>query len=385
MLLISSGLPSIASGPGTYLASEAIQLDSNDVGASGSPQPQAGEPVSGYKFVSNAAAAQARTEELYAFRATMAAAEPQPSAQPAKTPPPVMRLVVYGAIGVALILLLVVAFLRFPSLTNSLSGAKPPVLYIDLGNRRFDPAGLSGRLIVRWEGKPSYELYLDPVDQQNTAGFQVVAQNSTNPLVVVVRMLDSAGTVACQKEIDFPAPAEPGAAPDPTQAFLSKTTAAGDTIRDLAGPDGQVAEMTTTGPLPCSLSAYEGIAAWDFVANFPTVAGQENQLKHDDAKSAELNSRRLHSAAGWRLSPVHFQRLPATIEGDDVIVGDNPTRGTVDTSSGREFSLGAGGSPSLASEWQIFPSAIHYRCEKTGVCMLTRLSSRTMLQARLVR
>ena len=155
-------------------------------------------------------------------------------------------------------------------------------------------------------------------------------------------------------------------------------------LRDLAGPDGQVAEMTTTGPLPCSLSAYEGIAAWDFVANFPTIPSQEDQLKRQDAKSAEPNWRRSHSAAGWRLTPVHFQRLPSTIEGDDVIVGDNPTRGTVDTSSGHEFLLGAGGSHSLSSEWQIFPSAIHYRCEKTGVCVLTRLSSRTMLQARLV-
>jgi hypothetical protein len=385
MFLISSGLPSLASGPGTYLASEAIQLDSNDVGASGSPQPQAGAPVSGYKVVSDASAAKARTEELYAFRTAMAAAEPQPGAQPAKAAPPVMRLLVYGAIGVALILLIVVAFLSFPNLTNSLSGSKPPALYVDLGNRRFDPAGLSGRLIVRWEGKPSYELYLDPVDQQHTAGFQAVAQNSTNPLVVVVRMLDAAGTVGCQKEIDFPAPAQPGAAPDPTQAFLSKTTAAGDTIRDLAGPDGQIAEITTTGPLPCSMSAYEGIAAWDFAANFPTVAGQEDQLKHEEAKSAEINSRRLHSAAGWRLTPVHFQRLPAPIEGDDVIVGDNPSRGTVETSGGRVFQLGAAGMRNRTAEWQVFPASIHFRCDKNGSCTLTRANSHVTLQARLLK
>ena len=350
---------------------------------SGSPQPQVSLPVSGYKVVSNAAAAQARNEELYSFRAAMAAAEPETAPQPAKAKPPAMRLLVYGVAGVAVILLAVLAFLSFPSLTRSVTGTKPPVLYNDLGNRRFDPAGLSGRLIVRWEGKPSYELYLDPVDQEHTAGFQAAAQNPHNPLVVVVRMLDASGMVACQKEIDFPASAQPGAAPDPTQVFLPKTTAGGDTIRDLPGSDDQVAEITTIGPLPCSLSQYQRIAAWDFAANFPTVQDQD-ELKHEVATNREGRSRRSYSASGWRLGSLHFQRLSAAIEGDDAIVGDNPARGTVDTSSGREFLIGAGGSHALSSEWQIFPTAIHYHCEKTGICMLTRLSSRTMLQARLV-
>lgn len=363
------------------MASEAIELESNHPGAPSGPASQADPPVSGYNVVSNAAATQARNEELYAFRAAMAAAEPKPTPQPAKARPPVKRLLVYGALGTAL---LVLAGLSLPSLKNSFSGTKPPVLYIDLGNRRFDPAGLSGRLIVKWEGKPNYELYLDPVDQEHTAGFQAVAQNAANPLTVVVRMLDASGMVACQKEIDVPPAAQTGTAPDPTQVFLAKTTAGGDTVRDLPGADGQVAEITTSGPLPCSLSAYQSIAAWDFAANFPNLKDQQDQLKHENAKNVEGNSRRSYSAAGWRLTPVHFQRLPAAIEGDDVIVGDNPVRGTVDTSSGREFQVGTGGSHALSTEWQIFPSAIHFRCEKTGVCMLTRVSSRTMLQARMV-
>ncbi len=366
------------------MASEAIHLDSNDVGASGSPQPQADLPVGGYKVVSNAAAAQARTEELYAFRTAMAAAEPPPTPQTAKAKPPLKRLLVYSGLGIALVMLVVLAGLSLPSLKNSFTGTKPPVLYIDLGNRRFDPAGLSGRLIVKWEGKPSYELYLDPVDQEHAAGFQAVAQNAANPLTVVVRMLDASGMVACQKEIDVPAAAQAGAAPDPTQVFLTKTTAGGDTIKDLPGSDGQVAEITTAGPLPCSLGAYQRITAWDFAANFPSIKEQQDQVKHESAKNAEGSSRRSYSAAGWRLAPVHFQRLPVAIEGDDVIVGDNPVRGTIDTSSGREFLIGTGRSHALSSEWQVFPSAIHFRCEAAGICVLTRVSSHTMLQARLV-
>lgn len=367
------------------MASEAIQIDSNTVGVPDNPQTPASAPVSAYKVVSNAAATQAKNEELFAFRTAMAAAEPQAAPQPVKAKPPIMRLLVYAVAGIALLLLGAVAFLSFPSLTRSLNKTKPPVLYIDLGNRRFDPAGLSGRLIVKWEDKPVYELYLDPVDQDHAAGFQSVVQNPHNPLVVVVRMLDSSGIVACQKEIDFPPPTQSGSAPDPTQAYLARTTAAGDTIRDLSGPDGHIAEITTSGPLPCSLSAYQRITAWDFAANFPTVQDQQDQLNHQNQTNSQERSRRSYSASGWRLGPLHFQTLPATIEGDDVVVGDNPARGTVNTNSGREFLLGSGGPHSLSSEWQIFPSAIHYRCEKTGVCMLTRLSSRTMFQARLVR
>lgn len=372
----------VSLGIGVSLASEAVQLDPNVGGASTAPQADAAAPVSSYKFVSNPDAAKTRHEELFAFRSAIAAAEPQPAPEPVKAQrPPVTMLLLYGAAG---LLILVLAFLLLPSFSGFGAKQKPTVLYMDLGNRRFDEAGLSGRLIVRAEGKPSYELYLDPVDQDHAAGFQAVAENPQRPLVVVVRMLNASGEVACQKEIDFPVAAA-GAAPDPTQTFLTKNTAAGDTIRDLPGSDGKIAEITTTGLLPCSLSAYQQIAAWDFAANFPTVQDQADQLKQVNAKNRQTNSRDSRSAAGWRLTPVRFEHLPIAIEGDDVIVGDNPTRGTVDTSSGREFQLGSGVPHSVSSEWQIFPSAIHYRCEKTGVCMLTRLISRTMLQARLVR
>jgi hypothetical protein len=366
---------------GTYLASEALQLDPNDVGASSGPQ--AGAPVSNYKIVSNAAADKARTDELYAFRAAVAAAEPEPGQQAAKPAPrPLLRILTIGAIALAGIALLVLVFFAFPNIPT-LGKQKPTALYIDLGNRRFDPAGLSGRLIVRWQDKAAYDFYLDPVDQQDAGDIQALAENPTHPLSVVIRLLDASGMVACEKEIDFPASAQPGSAPDPTQALVPKTTAAGDTIRDLEGSDGQVAEINSSGPLPCPLKAYQRIAAWDFATNFPTAADRENEARQETAKGLGTGSSRSRFGAGWRLSTIRFQHLPAPIEGDDVIVGDNPARGTIDTSSGREFLVGGGGARS--SEWQIFPSAIHFRCEKTGVCTLARYSSHAILQARLVR
>jgi len=336
--------------------------------------------------MSNAQAEKNRTDELYSFRSEIQAAQPDPNAaqQPKKPASRLMPILVIGVVVVAAIALFALVFLAFPklSLTGSLTNQKPPSLYMDLGNRRLDSAGLAGRLIVKWEDKAGYEFYLDPLDQDDTAGFQTLAKNPPHPLTVVIRLLDTQGMVACEKEIDFPGAAQPGAPPDPTQALLPKTTAAGDTVRDMAGSDGEIAEINSSGPLPCPLKAYQRIASWDFAANFPTAADQETAASQTSVKGGTSGYRNSRFNSGWRLSGVRFEHLSAPIEGDDVIVGDNPGRGTVDTSSGREFLVGAGG---LSSEWQIFPSAVHFRCERTGTCTLTRSISHSIIQARLVR
>ncbi len=311
----------------------------------------------------------------------MAAAEPQAAPQPAKPKSALGPILTVGAVVLALGMLAVLAVVAFPKMTKG----KPPTQYIDMGNRRFDPAGLSGRLIARWEGSPSYQLYLDPADQQQAAGFQAVAVNPTHPLTVLIRLLDASGMVACQKEIAFPAPAQPGAAIDPTQALQPQTTSSGDKVQDMAGPDGQIAEITAAGPLPCSLQQYQRLSTWEFVANYPTDADQASALKQSNSQSLASSPQRRRSSAGWRVAPVQFQRLTAPIEGDDVIVGDNPATGVVDTGGGRVFAVAASGWRARTAEWQVFPAAIHFRCERTGVCTLTRTSSRTTLQARLVR
>jgi hypothetical protein len=113
----------------------------------------------------------------------------------------------------------------------------------------------------------------------------------------------------------------------------------------------------------------------------PTAAHQKTDARQANAEGG-AGSRNSRFGSGWRLSAVRLEHLSAPIEGDDVIVGDNPARGTVDTSSGREFQVGAG---ALSSEWQIFPSAVHFRCERTGTCTLTRSISHAIVQARLVR
>ncbi len=80
-----------------------------------------------------------------------------------------------------------------------------------------------------------------------------------------------------------------------------------------------------------------------------------------------------------------IERLPVPIEGDDVIVADNPSRGTVETSGGRVFFLGVAGMRNRSAEWQVFPASIHFRCDKNGSCVLTRTGAHVSLQAWLMK
>ncbi len=215
---------------------------------------------------------------------------------------------------------------------------KPPALYIDMGARRFDPAGLSGRLIVRWEGSAAYQLYLDPLDPQHVTQFHAVAQDPPHPLSVVIRLRDSAGIVACQKELfsRFCATAR-------LSIPRAGARATADTRRRYGAKYGRGGRTNCRShrfrrpSLPAK--GYQRFAGWDFITNFPTVDGQEDWLRHENG----LAGGKRPDLAGGQGAPLQVQRLPTPIEGDDVIVGDNPLRGTVETSGGRVFWVGASG------------------------------------------
>jgi len=318
-------------------------------------------------------------EDLYGFRATMnepaPVDDPQAQAKEAKSKRaaallPILLILVLGTLAVLVI----------PAVTKS----KAPLLYVDMGSRRFDSAGLTARLIARWQGAMAYQLYIDPIDPQQAAGFQAVTVNPPHPVSLVIRLLDATGAVACQKEIVLPTPAPLTESTDPSQALVPMQTAGGDTVQNIAGPDGQIAEVTVSGGLPCSLKQYQGLTTWQFFTNFPTLDEQEAWLKHQKL-DAVAKGRKSGSAADGLGYSLKIQHLPAAIDDDDVIVGDNPVRGTVDTQGGRVFLVGVSSLRNRTAEWQAFPAAIHFRCEKTGTCVLTRVNSRTTLQARLIR
>jgi hypothetical protein len=349
--------------------SDADQHEPNqELAAGGQPAAPSDEPpVSRFEVVP---VPEINTGDLYSFREAMA---PPPAvlAPKQKNPPiPVTKILLLMALlGGA-----VFVVLTFPSVFQP----KPPAPYIDLGSQRYDPAGLTGRLVARWAGSSSYQLFLDPIDPKQVESFAAVAQDPSRQLSVTLRIRDAAGLVACQKQILFPATV----AHTPGTKFVAphepRQTETDDVVQNMTGEDGLIAEIDLTGPLPCPAKAYATFKSWEFFTNFPTLAEQDEWLRHE----RELNPKG-HGGNNELLSQI--QRLPTSIEGDDLIVGDNPSRGTVETSGGRVFFLGTAGMRNRIADWPVFPAPIHFRCDKNGSCVLTRPNSHVALQARLLK
>jgi len=351
--------------------SDADQHEANEQAEGSAPaHGPDGLPISDFKVVPSTT--KFDQSDIYSFRAAFVAPEPAP--QPARKPARpksalgVNLLVAVAALsGLALVVFLGLKFFQ----------PKPPIPYMDLGTQMFHPAGLGGRLIARWDGSPAYQLSIDPTDQDLVAGFEAVATDPPRPLSLTLRLRDSSGRVVCQKNVLFP---DFGSGADRAQVLAPQKTGSGDTVQNVAGEDGRIAEIDISGGLPCALKAYLRFAAWDFSSNFPTIADQDDWLKHENALSPGVK----HYSVGPRIA-TQVAHLSAPLEGDDTIVGDNPSRGTVDTSGGRIFLIGVGGLRNRSAEWQVFPAPIHFRCDKNGLCILTRVNSRSSLQARLLK
>lgn len=348
-------------------ATETAEQQGSGAGGGSSPA------VAGYKVITSANAN--RPGQLFEFRSATKEPPPEVPEQPqqAKRVNVLNLALIAGA--VALVPLVILGI-------GSMSKPKPPLQYIDLGNRRLDAVGLAGRLIARWEGSAKYELYIDPLDPQQAAGFQAVAEDPPHALSLVIRLRDSSGLVACQKQIVLPDLPQSTNASYHSQALFPRRTGTGDTVQNISGADGKVAEITVTGTLPCPENAYRSLAGWDFASNFPSDADQREWLAHENSLKPSSDPQ---SADTWRGPSLRPERLASPIEGDDVIVGDNPSRGTMDTSGGFTFMIGMNAMRTRTSEWQVFPASIHFRCDKNGACILSRISSHTNLQARLMR
>lgn len=315
-------------------------------------------------------------QELYSFRQAL---EPEPAAPETKQqakPASVRPAKLLAAIGIS-------AFVAFAGWAlYAFVGMKPNVSYMDLGSERFDPAGLSGRLIARWAPSGgSYQLYLDPVGSSSAANFAAVAADPPRQISFTIRLLDAKGLVACQKQILFPAPAEQTqeqSGPATPQVPLQSDT--GDTRENMTGENGQVSEIDVRGPLPCPEKVFASFRSWDFTADFPTAAEEEEW--HRQEKTASVKG----SGSGNVATPrARTPRLAGPIEGDDVIVADNPSHGTVQTSGGRVFLLGAEGLRTRTADWQVFPATIHFRCDRNGACALTRANSSVTMLAHLMK
>lgn len=318
-------------------------------------------------------------QDLYSFRAEIPPPPPPPALTPTQAALQQNRglLVAIAGGGGLLILMVLLAW-------AVLHKDEPPA-YIDLGASDFAAAGLQGKLIARWSGSAQYELHIDPVATQQLDGFSAVAGNPPHTLTITLQLKDSSG-VACQKEILFPA--SPAADREQADAGSSgslepQKTLTGDTVLNVAGQNGVIDEILLKGPLDCPAKAYKRLEAWNFSSNFPPPSEQEDWLHQQESLAA--NARRRAADLRARALIPKSRPLAAPIDGDDVIVSDNPSHGTVETSAGRVFYLGKDVLREAEARWQVFPVTIHFHCDTKSNCSLTRSSASAPLEGRLVR
>lgn len=358
--------------------SDTIQLEQNEAAAPSAPQAPAQAPSFSSEGTYRPGQDKPPDDELYGFRTAIAQSLEEAEAQP-KAPKTSLPVI----IGLVILVSAIGALVVFGGMT--LLKPKAPSLYTDLGSQRYDPAGLGGRLIAQWTGNAAYKFTIDPLDQSQIAGFRAVVANPPRTITFSLHLKDSTGRIVCEKEIVVAAGPQDDAAADPAQALAARSTATGDTMQNIAGDGGEIGETVFTGALPCALDAYRSIVAWDFSTDFPPLADQGSWLKHEDAVSPAAQKAKAGSGSGSRGFFALVKSLPTPIEADDTIVSDNPTHGIIATSGGRAFLVGASVLTNPALDWQVFPSEIHYRCEKNAICMVTHLNSRTAVHAHLVR
>jgi hypothetical protein len=239
----------------------------------------------------------------------------------------------------------------------------------DLGTERSESAGIGGRLIAEWKDGASYRLIIDPLEPGDLPAFEAVAGNLPHAVIFAITLRDSSGGVACEKQIVLTSSTAPGSASLQNSAMPASAT--GDTAKGVTDEDGKIEELVLSGPLSCQLDAFKKIAAWEFSTDFP----RSPQPAGMNAEGAATRARS-RSGGGQRAA---VQALAAAIEGDDVIVGDNPSRGLVSTSGGRTFLVGV----KHVFAWRTFPAPVHFRCEKDRMCALTSSGSSTVVSARL--
>lgn len=348
--------------------------DANSQGPGEGAAAEPNVPQSRYEVV--AAAQTANEADLYAFRADIAPPPPPPPITPTQAvlqQNKTLFMAIAGGCALVFVVLLIVWLVQRQD---------PPPAYIDLGTSHIAAAGLEGRLVARWLGSAAYELHIDPTSPQQLAGFSAVADNPPHPLSVDIRLKDSSNGVACQKEILIPFNQQPESDPDHLDTVLPQKTFAGDTVQNVADADGKISEIVVSGSLDCPPKVYKRLEGWEFSSNFPLIADQGDWLRHQE--SIVSGDRRRAAEMRARALIPKTRLLTAPIEGDDVIVSDNPSRGSVETRDGRVFYLGKGALLQAGSGWQVFPATIHFRCDLKSACVLTRSGASSALQARLV-
>lgn len=260
----------------------------------------------------------------------------------------------------------------------TLQKGPPPPPYVDLGTSSVANSGLSGDFVARWTDKANYVFYVNPLTADDLAGFAAVAANPPRQIEFNVHLQDATGSTICEKEIVFPFKAPEGGSAVPTQGPPERSMD-GDTISYERGDRGEIVRVEMKGPMVCPVNLYDRIAAWSFTSTYPVRGDQDDWVRNLEKLTAR------QAAAKKAPAGPLYRLLPAPIDGDDVVVGDNPTRGTVETRAGREFYVGPGGLSTRGQGWGFFPAAIHFHCDVKSNCTLTRAGASAVVSARLMK
>jgi hypothetical protein len=284
--------------------------------------------------------------------------------------------VVFGAIAIGL----------------SFMFAKPDGPY-DLGNMFSNPVGLKGHLYTKWEDdKLNYRVSFEPNDPDFHKGFGVAVSTPQRPLAVGIHLKDAMGFALCSKEILLPYDAAAGAAavavkgapPQPTfdpalAAAQERQREQGkDLFQSQNGSDGLPASISAQGQFPCAEADYRKVVAWGFTPDFPSLQEQSDLVKQVDKAKEPAEPAHKHQA----VRPAE-KGLVFYIEGDDAIAGYDPASGVFETTASATFVVDKD-SAQIVLAGQQFPIRIHYRCDQSANCTLTR-SGAAPIHARLRR
>lgn len=309
-------------------------------------------------------------------------AEALPPAPPLAGSNPIVR---FAAIGALLGVGVGVIAIGFSWMTR-----KPPEPY-DLGTSTSTAVGLRGHLFTKWDDdKLQYRVTFEPADKDLHRAFALAVSNPPHPLSIGIQLKDAMGFVLCTREIALrydsaAAAAQQSPAVDMAQlAAQEKQREQGkDMFQSQPGADGLVQSISAQGQMPCSDAAYSKAVAWGFTPDFPTLAEQNDQVKQEVEKQATIE--RAVAARKHPQAKAPEKTLVFSIEGDESIVGYDPSAGMFETNSDVSFLVDKDNGQANLAAWQQFPIRVHYHCDQTSYCTLMRTGGGAPLRARLHR
>jgi len=302
----------------------------------------------------------------------------------------------------------------------------------ELGTVDSTAAGVKGHLTTRWDGKLDYNFLVEPDDPTRQAAFALTVSNPPRPASIRIQINNSNGFVVCFQDVllrfdphkaaaisDAPMqrsggrPLSAKAAEEmknEQEAGLAQEEATeaerehGRSIFQLnAGANGKIESISAQGEIPCPQTSYEGMGYWSFLSDLPSPEEQTEWLKQQTSgpsqpdlapiqqaqaplvpaqvrqirgQAPQVSSQaRLgagHKRMSYKSSPQPEAFLMA---GDDSIVEYDTTAGSIETRTGKIFSIDKAGTAARVIAGYDLPVRIHYSCDQNAACTLTQGSS----------